>query len=59
MLIASDRSRFNTGQDHLKQQQAPHDWQSNSFICSMSQVEIQGHHLPNLRMVQDEKYLIF
>jgi hypothetical protein len=43
----------------LKQQQAPHDWQSNSFICSMSQVEIQGHHLPNLRMVQDEKYLIF
>ena len=59
MLIESDRSRFKTGQDHLKQQQAPHDLQSNSLICSMSQVEIQGRHLPNPRMAQGEKCLIF
>jgi hypothetical protein len=43
----------------LKQQQAPHDLQSNSLICSMSQDEIQGHHLPNPRMAQGEKCLIF
>jgi hypothetical protein len=43
----------------LKQQQAPHDLQSNSLICSMSQDENQGHHLPNPRMAQGEKCLIF
>ena len=59
MFTASKRSRLNTGQDHLKQQQAPHDLQSNSLICSMSQDENQGHHLPNPRMAQGEKCLIF
>jgi hypothetical protein len=59
MFTASERSRLNTGQDHLKQQQAPHDLQSKSSTCSMLQVEIQGLRLPSLRMAQDEKCWIF
>ena len=59
MFAASERSRLNTGQDHLKQQQAPHDLQSKSFICSMLQVEIRGLRLPSLHMVQGEKCWIF
>ena len=55
MFTASNLLRSKTGQDHLNAQQAPQDLQSNSFICSMLQVEIQGLRLPSLHMAQGEK----